>query len=305
MRPRCCKLYLLAAVGGNKEATKTVRKMTFREQLKDKKRIVVKVGTSSLTHPETGLVDLIKMEKLVRELTDIHNRGKEVILVSSGAIAVGRKTIGMKERPTKLSVKQACASIGQARLMMMYQKFFMEYNQIASQILMTKNTLVNTVNRENAGNTFETLLSMGAIPIVNENDTISTYEIQFGDNDTLSAIVSALVQADLLILLSDIDGLFTDDPNRNPDAKFIEFVDRVDEHFERMAKGSASDVGTGGMTTKLNAAKLATSAGADMIIANGNDMGIIHRIMDGERIGTLFKANRIPDFYLIDYLDIH
>lgn len=279
--------------------------MTFREQLKDKKRIVVKVGTSSLTHPETGLVDLIKMEKLVRELTDIHNRGKEVILVSSGAIAVGRKTIGMKERPTKLSVKQACASIGQARLMMMYQKFFMEYNQIASQILMTKNTLVNTVNRENAGNTFETLLSMGAIPIVNENDTISTYEIQFGDNDTLSAIVSALVQADLLILLSDIDGLFTDDPNRNPDAKFIEFVDRVDEHFERMAKGSASDVGTGGMTTKLNAAKLATSAGADMIIANGNDMGIIHRIMDGERIGTLFKANRIPDFYLIDYLDIH
>lgn len=279
--------------------------MTFREQLKDKKRIVVKVGTSSLTHPETGLVDLIKMEKLVRELTDLHNRGKEVILVSSGAIAVGRKTIGMKERPTKLSVKQACASIGQARLMMMYQKFFMEYNQIASQILMTKNTLVNTVNRENAGNTFETLLSMGAIPIVNENDTISTYEIQFGDNDTLSAIVSALVQADLLILLSDIDGLFTDDPNRNPDAKFIEFVDRVDEHFERMAKGSASDVGTGGMTTKLNAAKLATSAGADMIIANGNDMGIIHRIMDGERIGTLFKANRIPDFYLIDYLDIH
>lgn len=261
------------------------------------------MGTSSLTHPETGLVDLIKMEKLVRELTDLHNRGKEVILVSSGAIAVGRKTIGMKERPTELSVKQACASIGQARLMMMYQKFFMEYNQIASQILMTKNTLVNTVNRENAGNTFETLLSMGAIPIVNENDTISTYEIQFGDNDTLSAIVAALVQADLLILLSDIDGLFTDDPNRNPDAKFIEFVDRVDEHFEQMAKGSASDVGTGGMTTKLNAAKLATSAGADMIIANGSDMGIIHRIMDGERIGTLFKANRIDNFYLIDYLD--
>lgn len=279
--------------------------MTFREQLKDKKRIVVKVGSSSLTHPETGLVDLIKMEKLVRELTDLHNRGKEVILVSSGAIAVGRKTIGMKERPTELSVKQACASIGQARLMMMYQKFFMEYNQIASQILMTKNTLVNTVNRENAGNTFETLLSMGAIPIVNENDTISTYEIQFGDNDTLSAIVTALVQADLLILLSDIDGLFTDDPNRNPDAKFIEFVDRVDEHFEKMARGSASDVGTGGMTTKLNAAKLATSAGADMIIANGGDMGIIHRIMDGERIGTLFKANRVDDFYLIDYLDKH
>ena len=277
--------------------------MTLRSILKDKRRIVVKVGTSSLTHPKTGLMDLIKMERLVRELTDLHNQGKEVILVTSGAIAVGRKTIGMKERPAELAVKQACASIGQARLIMMYQKLFMEYNQIASQILMTKNTLVNEGNRENARNTFETLLSMGAIPIVNENDTISTYEIQFGDNDTLSAVVSALVQADLLILLSDIDGLFTDDPNRNPEAKFIEYVNQVDEHFERMAKGTSSDVGTGGMATKINAARLATSAGADMIIAIGADMSIIHRIMDGERIGTLFKANRTDDFYLIDYLD--
>ena len=242
---------------------------TLRERLKDKKRIVVKVGSSSLTHAETGSIDLIKMEKLVRELTDLHNRGKEVILVSSGAIVVGRKTIGMKDRPSQLSVKQACASIGQARLMMMYQK----------------------------------LLHMGAIPIVNENDTISTYEIQFGDNDTLSAVVAALVQADLLILLSDIDGLFTDDPNKDPDAKFIDYVDHVDQHFEKMGKGSASDVGTGGMSTKLKAAKLATSAGADMVIANGADMGVIHRIMDGEPVGTLFKENRTEDFYLIDYLD--
>ena len=276
----------------------------YFKTLKEKKRIVIKVGTSSLTHPETGNMDLIKMEKLVRELTDLQNQGKEVILVSSGAIAVGRKAIGMKERPTELAVKQACASIGQARLMMIYQKLFMEYNQTASQILMTKNTLVNEGNRENARNTFEMLLSMGAIPIVNENDTVSTYEIQFGDNDTLSAIVSALVQADLLILLSDIDGLFTDDPNRNPDARFIEYVDRVDERFQRMAKGSASDVGTGGMSTKLGAAGLATSAGADMIIAHGADMGIIHRIMDAERIGTMFRANRIENFYLIDYLDV-
>ena len=276
---------------------------TLRERLKDKKRIVVKVGSSSLTHTETGSIDLIKMEKLVRELTDLHNRGKEVILVSSGAIAVGRKTIGMKERPSQLSVKQACASIGQARLMMMYQKFFMEYNQIASQVLMTKNTLVNGENRINARNTFDTLLHMGAIPIVNENDTISTYEIQFGDNDTLSAVVAALVQADLLILLSDIDGLFTDDPNKNPDAKFIDYVDHVDQHFEKMGKGSASDVGTGGMSTKLKAAKLATSAGADMVIANGADMGVIHRIVDGEAVGTLFKENRTEDFYLINYLD--
>ena len=277
--------------------------MILRETLKDKKRVVIKVGTSSLTHSETGQLDFIKMEKLVRELADLNNRGKEVILVSSGAIAVGRKAIGMKERPSSLAVKQACASIGQARLMMIYQKLFMEYNQTASQILMTKNTLVNEVNRGNARNTFETLLEMGAIPIVNENDTVSTYEIQFGDNDTLSAVVSALVQADLLILLSDIDGLFTDDPNRNPEARFIEYVDRVDERFEKMAKGSSSDVGTGGMSTKLGAARLATSAGADMIIANGADMDIIHRIMDGERIGTMFRANRTEDFYLIDYLD--
>ena len=159
---------------------------TLRERLKDKKRIVVKVGSSSLTHAETGSIDLIKMEKLVRELTDLHNRGKEVILVSSGAIAVGRKTIGMKERPTKLSIKQACASIGQARLMMIYQKLFSEYNQLSAQILMTKNTMVNNVNRKNAQNTFNELLSLGVIPIVNENDSISTYELQnlekFGDH---------------------------------------------------------------------------------------------------------------------------
>jgi len=277
--------------------------MTLRQQLKDKKRIIVKVGTSSLTYMETGLTNLVKMERLVRELTNLHNQGKEVILVSSGAIAVGRKTIGMKERPSDLAVKQACASIGQARLMMMYQKFFMEYNQIASQILMTKNTLINQENRENARNTFEMLLSMGAIPIVNENDTISTYEIQFGDNDTLSAVVTALVEADLLILLSDIDGLFTDDPNKNPNAEFIDYVEHVDKSLEQMAKGSANNVGTGGMLTKLNAAKLATSAGASMVIANGSDMGVIHRIINGEKIGTLFQDNRVDNFYLIDYLN--
>ena len=278
-------------------------KMNLREHLKDKKRVVIKVGTSSLTHPETGMIDLIKLEKLVRELSDLHNQGKEVILVSSGAIAVGRKTIGMKERPRKLELKQACASIGQARLMMIYQKLFMEYNQIASQILMTKNTFINGENRINARNTFETLLSLGAIPIVNENDTISTYEIRFGDNDTLSAIVTALVEADLLILLSDIDGLFTDDPNRNPNAEFIEYVDHIDRDLEKMAKGAASDLGTGGMSTKLHAAQIATASGAEMIIANGRDMGVIHRIMGGEPIGTLFKSNRTEDFYLIDYLE--
>ena len=276
---------------------------SIREILKDKKRIVIKIGSSSLTHPETGALNLTKLEVLVREISDLHNMGKDVIVVSSGAIAVGRRAAGLGHRPSETKEKQACAAIGQARLMMIYQKLFGEYNQMAGQILMTKNTLVNGENRINARNTFDTLLHMGAIPIVNENDTISTYEIQFGDNDTLSAVVAALVQADLLILLSDIDGLFTDDPNKNPDAKFIDYVDHVDQHFEKMGKGSASDVGTGGMSTKLKAAKLATSAGADMVIANGADMGVIHRIVDGEPVGTLFKENRTEDFYLIDYLD--
>ena len=268
-----------------------------------KKRVVVKIGSSSLNRGETGNLNFTKLEHLVRELCDMRNRGMDVCLVSSGAIAVGRQTIGLNERPKDISTKQACAAVGQARLMMTYQRMFAEYNQIAGQILMTKNTMVNPVSRENAQNTFEELFRLGVIPIVNENDTISTYEIQFGDNDTLSAVVAALTQADLLILLSDIDGLFTDDPNKNPDAKFIDYVEHVDHHFEQMGKGSASDVGTGGMSTKLKAAKLATSAGADMVIANGADMGVIHQIVDGEQIGTLFKENRTEDFYLIDYLD--
>ena len=268
-----------------------------------KKRVVVKIGSSSLNRGETGNLNFTKLEHLVRELCDMRNRGMDVCLVSSGAIAVGRQTIGLNERPKDISTKQACAAVGQARLMMTYQRMFAEYNQIAGQILMTKNTMVNPVSRENAQNTFEELFRLGVIPIVNENDTISTYEIQFGDNDTLSAVVAALTQADLLILLSDIDGLFTDDPNKNPDAEFIDYVEHVDHHFEQMGKGSASDVGTGGMSTKLKAAKLATSAGADMVIANGADMGVIHQIVDGEQIGTLFKENRTEDFYLIDYLD--
>ena len=272
-------------------------KMNLREHLKDKKRVVIKVGTSSLTHPETGMMDLIKLEKLVRELSDLHNQGKEVILVSSGAIAVGRKTIGMKERPRKLELKQACASIGQARLMMIYQKLFSEYNQTAAQVLLTKYTMINDHSRNNARNTLQSLLHMGAIPIVNENDTVSTDEIEFintfGDNDTLSALVAALVDADMLILLSDIDGLFTDDPHLNPQAEFIDIVEKIDDHFMEMGKeSSGSNVGTGGMATKLSAARIATCAGADMVIANGADFHIIHKIMEGRNYGTLFLADR-------------
>ena len=278
--------------------------MDFREKLKDKKRIVIKIGSSSLTHKETGKLDLIKLEILVREVSDLRNQGKEVVLVSSGAIMVGKNSVGMKDAPDHIAFKQACAAIGQAKLMMIYQKLFAEYNQVASQVLMTKNTMVDNLNRRNAQNTFEELLKLGSIPIVNENDTIATYEIEFGDNDTLSAVVAALIGADLLILLSDIDGLFTDDPHLNKKARFIDVVESIDAHLIEMGKGTTgSSVGTGGMAIKLKAAKLATGAGADMIIANGEDFHIIHRIINGECCGTLFRANQREEFYLIDYIE--
>ena len=250
---------------------------TYRESLKDRKRIVVKIGSSSLMHPETGKLDLVKIEKLIRILCDIRNSGKDVVLVSSGAIAVGRMAIGLNERPDELPVKQACAAIGQARLMMVYQKIFAEYSQITAQVLMTKYSIINGVSRQNAENTFKELLSLGVIPVVNENDTVSTDEIQhvqtFGDNDRLSAIVSYLIGADLLILLSDIDGLYTDDPKVNKDAKFIEEIDKVDDSLFTMGKSSSgSSVGTGGMSAKLVAAKIATYSGADMVIT----LSLIH-----------------------------
>lgn len=282
--------------------------MNYRETLKDKKRIVVKIGSSSLTHPETGRLDLIKLEVLIRELTDLRNQGKDVVLVTSGAVAVGRETLGLDQRPTEISVKQACASVGQAKLMMIYQKLFSEYNQICSQVLMTKNTMLDNHSRTNAKNTFNELLRMGVIPIVNENDTIATHELAtlstFGDNDTLSAVVAALIEADLLILMSDIDGLYTDDPRKNPNARFIETVEKLDENLMAMGKGSSSDVGTGGMATKLSAATIASASGADMVIANGGDFHNIHRIINGESCGTLFLSDKKDAFYVIGYLQL-
>lgn len=281
----------------------------LREAIKDKKRIVVKIGSSSLQHSQTGDMDYIKIEKLVRELCDIRNQGKDVVLVTSGAIAAGKKAVHISEIkgskvPLSTAEKQACSAIGQARLMMTYQKLFAEYNQIAAQVLMTKNTVVNDLNRFNTTNTFAELFKLGVIPVVNENDTVSTYEIEFGDNDTLSAVVAAVVGADLLILLSDIDGLYTDDPRKNPDAKFIDVVEKLTDDYMEMGKGSTgSNVGTGGMNTKLVAGKIATKTGCDMIICNSSDIGILHRIMDGENVGTLFLANRDENFNLPEYID--
>jgi len=276
--------------------------MDKRMMLKNKKRIVVKVGSSTLTHVGTGSLDLLKLERLVRVLTDLQNQGKDVILVSSGAIAAGREALGLTRRPTLTREKQACAAVGQARLMMIYQKLFAEYNQPAAQVLMTKYTMLDDVSRENARNTFDELLRMGVIPIVNENDTVSTDEIEFGDNDTLSAIVAALVEADLLILMSDIDGLFTDDPNRNPEAELISRVDTLTEEILRMGKGAASDLGTGGMATKISAARIATDAGADMLIVNGKEVYVIQELMEGQEVGTLFCAHQNQDFELMDYI---
>lgn len=267
-----------------------------------KKRIVVKVGSSSLTH-ESGGLDYVKLERLVRELCDLKNKGMDVCLVSSGAIAVGRSVLGLTERPKELAVKQACASIGQASLMGIYQKLFLEYHHTSGQVLMTKETMLDDEARANAKNTFEELFSLGAIPVVNENDTVSTYEMQFGDNDTLSALVASLVGADCLILLSDIDGLYTGNPKTNPDAMLIPVVLELTPQIISFATGeSSSDVGTGGMATKLKAAKIAGAAGCDMIIANGEDVGNLHRIFENKQVGTVFVSHKDENFDLIDCL---
>ena len=263
--------------------------MHIRECLKKKKRIVIKIGSSSLTHTATGDLNL-------------RNEGKDVVLVSSGAVAIGRKSVGILENTINSSVKQACAAIGQAKLMMVYQKLFAEYGQTPAQILMTKDTMLNTISRKNARNTFEELFHMRVIPIVNENDTVSTDEIEFGDNDTLSAIVTALIDADLLILLSDIDGLYTDNPRVNLNAEFITTVERIDEKILGMAKGAGSKFGTGGMATKISAARIANDSGADMIVANGEKVSILRQILDGENCGTIFLAHKNPEFYLMDYI---
>lgn len=281
--------------------------ITKRQNLKDKERIVIKIGSSSLTHAQSGDLNLQKIERLVRVISDLKGVGKDVVLVSSGAIAAGRQSLN-HPKPTTLAQKQAFAAVGQARLMMVYQKLFAEYNQNAAQILMTKDTMTNDSSRYNAQNTFDELLKLGVVPIVNENDTVSTSEIpyvdNFGDNDRLSAIVAALIGADLLILLSDIDGLYSDDPRTNKDASFISLVPEITPELLAMGKDtSGSDVGTGGMAAKLAAARIATDSGSDMVIANGEHVEIIYQIMEGQEKGTLFAAHNNRDFDLMQYIN--
>ena len=290
----------------------TEREKELRSQIKNRQRIVVKIGSSSLHHMSTGELNLTKMERLVRELCELKNQGKDVILVSSGAIAVGKKVMNIRPTDKDIPVKQACAAIGQARLMMIYQKLFAEYNHTTAQILMTKHTIVDDVNRRNAHNTFTELLKMGVIPVVNENDTVAVHEVEdtIGDNDFLSAVVCALaaivaylVGADMLILLSDIDGLYTDDPRENKNAKFISLVENLNDVMDMGKETTGSTIGTGGMSAKLHAATVAVNAGADMVIANGKDVSVIHKIMEGRNYGTLFESNRDENFDIAEFID--
>jgi len=261
----------------------------MRKNLSHCQRIVIKVGSSTLTH-DSGAINLSRMDKLAQIISDLLNQKKEIVLVSSGAIAVGVSKLKLSERPKTTQDKQAAAAVGQGELMHLYSKFFSEYSHMVAQILLTKDVVEEDKKRTNVINTFESLLSKGILPIVNENDTVATDEIEFGDNDSLSALVATLIHADLLILLSDIEGLYDADPKKNPEATLISLVETIDEDILAKAGGAGSNRGTGGMATKLKAAQIATSAHIDMVIALGSQPEIITNILQGEDIGTLFVA---------------
>lgn len=265
--------------------------MNYRISLKDKKTIVVKIGTSSLTFPN-GRLNLKRIEKLVEVVSQIHRSGKSIVLVTSGSIAVGTGKLGKKRRPKTLPGKQAAAAIGQAVLMKIYQKFFNQLDINVAQILLTYDVIQEDEKNQNAKNTFAKLLEMKAIPIVNENDSVATDEIEIGDNDRLSAMVAGLCGADLLVLLSDIDAMFTADPKKNPDAKRLSIIEGITEEIEKAASGAGSSFGTGGMITKIIAAKMCDESGTDTIIANGDQPEILFDIIDGKDIGTLFIASK-------------
>ena len=254
-------------------------------------RVVVKIGTSTLTHA-TGHMNIRLVEQLCRVLADIKNAGHEVILVSSGAIGMGVGKLGLRERPSDMPGKQAAAAVGQCELMYVYDKLFSEYHHTVAQILLTGDDLSHPDRHENFRNTMTRLLELQVLPIINENDTIATTEIAVGDNDTLGAIVAASVQADLLILLSDIDGLYTADPHADPTAKLIGIVEEITPDILALAGDTASSQGTGGMRTKLRAASMCGEAGCDMVIANGGDPTLLYGILDGEAIGTRFVAKK-------------
>ena len=250
-------------------------------------RIVVKIGTSTLAH-STGRLNIRRIEELCKVLSDLKNAGHEIILVSSGAIGMGVGKLSLSKRPEDIPTKQAAAAVGQCELMYTYDKLFTEYNHNVAQLLITAPDIEDGVRKLNFHNTLERLLELDVLPIVNENDTVSTDEIEIGDNDTLSAIVTANVNADLLVLLSDIDGLYDSDPHKNRDAKLIETVSEINDDIMKLAGDKGSALGTGGMITKLNAAKIATEAGCEMVIANGENPCVLYDIAEGKKVGTRF-----------------
>ena len=252
-------------------------------------RIVVKIGTSTLTHA-TGHLNIRRVASLCQVISDIKNAGHEVILVSSGAIGMGVGKLGLRQRPKDIPTKQAAAAVGQCELMYIYDKLFGDYHHTVAQLLITGEDVASETRHRNFSNTLNRLLELGALPIINENDTVATEEIVIGDNDTLAAIVAKSVSAQLLVLLSDIDGLYTADPRKDSQAKLIPTVTHLDEHIKSLAGVSGSDQGTGGMITKLQAAEICMSCGCDMVIANGNEPNCLYTILDGGAVGTRFKA---------------
>lgn len=250
-------------------------------------RVVIKIGTSTLAH-STGHLNIRRVEEICKVVSDIKNAGNEVIMVSSGAIGMGVGKLGLAKRPQDIPTKQAAAAVGQCELMYTYDKLFSEYNHTVAQLLITGADVEAADRYENFSNTLNRLLELDAIPVINENDTVATEEIVIGDNDTLAAIVAKSTNADLLILLSDIDGLYTADPHKCPDAKIIEKVTKIDEKITALAGGKGTSLGTGGMVTKLNAAKICLDSGCDMVIANGNNPLNIYDILDGKPVGTRF-----------------
>lgn len=264
-----------------------------RECLKGIKRIVVKVGSSSITHP-TGKLNFAQVERLVRQLADLHNQDYQIILVSSGAVGAGRGKLGLKLRPRTIPEKQALAAVGQGLLMHMYEKMFSEYGQTVAQVLLTREDMADRHRFLNARTALLALLNFGVIPIINENDTVAVEEIKFGDNDTLSAMVASLADADLLVILSDIDGLYTANPRQDHTAQLISRVEEINPDIERLAGGAGSGLGTGGMITKIQAAKIAMNSGVAMVIANSQQENVLAAVVTGQSVGTLFMPRELP-----------
>lgn len=257
-----------------------------------KKRIVIKIGTSTLAH-KTGRLNIRRMENLVKVIADLQNGGRQVTLVSSGAIGLGMSKLGMQTRPTETRLKQACAAVGQCELMYIYDKLFGEYNLTVAQLLLTKYN-IDSPRRQNVVNTFEQLLSRNVIPVVNENDTVAIdeLELEFGENDTLAAHVALLCKADMLVILSDIDGFYDSNPKLDPNAKLIPVVNEITDEVRQLAGGAVSGLGTGGMITKLNAAEMTMAEGIDTVLLNGRNPKILYDLFDGKQVGTIFTADK-------------